>query len=173
MCLSFFLIVGFKLFKNADYEIPKSEQAVNTVLGQTKAILKKRYKIDPVATNVAMPGGIIKLLGLDFQIVGPLNKERIREILIDCTQELLNKVNTNPQIKPYLEQYPFTIKNIEINLFIVDSTRREINHPEIGIARISEGQLNYLTLMYTGIPQKINDSSESYEEAITKIEEQN
>ena len=138
ICLSFFFTVGFKLFKNADYEIPKSEQAVKAVLGQTKAILKKRYKLDPVATNVAMPGGVIKLLGLDFQIVGPLKKERIREILIDCAQELLNKVNTNSQIKPYLEQYPFTIKNVEINLFIVDSTRREINHPEIGIASIQK-----------------------------------
>ncbi len=157
--------------KNADYEIPKSEQAVNAVLGQTRAILKKRYKkIAPIATNVAMPGGVIKLLGLDFQIVGPLKKEKAREILTDLAQELLNKVNSDPAIQPYLWQHPFSIKNIEINLFITDSSRREINHPEIGIATISEGQISYLTLTYTNTPQKISKTSESYEEAIIKIE---
>ena len=166
ICLSLFFTAGFKLSKDTNSRISKREQVTNGILNQAMVLLKKRYKIDPIATNVAMPGGVIRLLGLDFQIVGPLRQERIREILINSAQELLDLINTNSQIKPYLGQFPFTIKNIDINLFILDSDGREINHPEIGIATISEGQLEYLTLAYAEIPKKISESSEPYEEAL-------
>jgi hypothetical protein len=173
ICLIFFLIVGFNLFKNSDYQTPKSEQAVNKILNQTANILKHRYNMKPIATNVAMPGGIVKLLGLDFQLLGPLEKEKIRNILIDSAQELLKNINADAEIRPYLESYPFTIQNVEINLFLIDAKGSEINHPDIGIAGIAEGELDYLTLLYTDIPNQVTESKESYKDALDILEKKN
>ncbi|MFZ0565164.1 MAG: hypothetical protein WAM28_03165, partial [Chlamydiales bacterium] len=133
--------------------------------------LGSQYEMNPIATNVAMPGGIVKLMGLDFQICGPLTKENIRKILISSAQELLLNINSNTEIRPYLETYPFTIKNVEMNLFILDSSRIRLDHPHIGIAGIVDGGLDYLTLVsIENIPKKITESQETYEEAIKTLE---
>lgn len=170
-CVAFFVFMapifnpGFVVFGHADFEISESEQAIGTVFGQVSSSLKTRYEICPVATVVSMPGGIIKLLGLDFQIYGPLRKEEIRKVLIDSADELLHKINTNEQIRLGLEVYPFTIANIEINLFIIDRSRREITDPDIGIASLSRGEISYLTLTWDGIPETVSEQTEFYEEA--------
>jgi len=129
--------------------------------------LKKKYKINTIATNISMPGGIVKLLGLDFQVQGPLSKEEIRKILIALVQDFLVSVNSNEKIKPYLENYPFEIKNIEITLFFIDSQRMELLDPNIGIAKVSSGSLSYKILAKTnGILSIKSLSKESYEEAL-------
>lgn len=165
----FIITTGFTLFKNSNNQIPDDEKVVNELLKHTALQLQKKYKMNPIATSVAMPEGVIKLLGLDFQICGPLNKEEIRKILIDSAHELLTNINTNTKIKSYLANYPFTIKDVEINLFIVDANRREIKHPAIGIAGITRGELDYLTLFYTDIPNKVTECTESYEEAVALV----
>ncbi|MCW3109843.1 MAG: hypothetical protein JWQ09_4349 [Segetibacter sp.] len=114
-----------------------------------------------------MPGGIVKLLGLDFQMVGPLQKEEIRKLLIQLAQEFLIYVNSNEAIKPYLEHYPFEIKDIDIILFFIDSQGKELEDPKIGIAEISGGELSYETITTTdNIPSIKQRLKESYEEAL-------
>ena len=172
LCLLSFPILGFKLFKHQDPYIPKDEQAVNRILNEVACILKKKYKMDPIATEVSMPGGIVKRLGLDFQVRGPLSKEEIRKLLIEAAEQLLSTINMDMEVRPYLEIYPFTIKNVTISLFILDSTRRRVDHPYIGIASIRRGKLDYWTLVNkNNIPKRITESEESYDEAKEKLEQ--
>lgn len=164
---SILLLAGFKLFNDQEFKPSKCELSVNRILNKTSKILKDRYEMNPIATNVAMPGGIVKLMGIDFQIRGPLTKEEIRKILVDCAQELLSSINTDNEIEYYLKTNPFEINNIEINLFMLDSSRRRVNHPHIGIAGIRDGELDYLTLVTLGdVPKKISECQETYDEAI-------
>ncbi len=100
-----------------------------------------------IATNVSMPGGIVKLLGLDFQVRGPLLREEIRKILIESVHDFLVYVNSDAAVRPYLENYPFEIKNVEITLFFIDAQGLELDDPYIGIAGISRGRLDYQILI--------------------------
>jgi len=155
---------------NRRYEISENEKSVNNILYEIAYSFKKKYKLYPIATIVAMPGGIVKELGLDFQIIGPLSKDEIRRILINLAQEFLVFVNSDEAVRPYLENYPFEIKNIEITLFLKDSKGREIEDPHIGIAGISRGRLDYEILVITDIPKVISRVEESYEEALKALQ---
>lgn len=166
-----FLFMGFKLFEGSDYKIPKDEQIVNDLLNNAACLFKKKYKLLPIGTSVAMPSGVIKKLGLEFQLYGPESKEEIRKILINCSQELLNIINSNLEIRPYLECYPFTIDRIGIGLFINHKDNSGVDYPHIGIATIRKSKLEFLRLITTDIPNLKDTYVESYEDALKALEQ--
>lgn len=163
-----FLLIGFKISMSTD-QIPDSECVVNKLLGQIANHLSKKFNMNPIATNVAMPREVVKLLGLNFQLVGPLTKEELRKILVNSAQDFLSSINADKDIQSYLERIPFQINNIGITLFIIDSTGIEVDHPFIGIAKIREGKIEYLTLITTDIPNLKTEEKETYEEALKAL----
>lgn len=170
--LPFFLIGCSNNIDNIDRnKIPKSELAVNSLLTKIAEAFKEKYKIKPIGTNIAMPGGVVKLLGLEFQVQGTYPKERIREILISLVQDFQNFVNSDKEIKLYLLNYPFLINEIDITLYFVDSKGLQINYPNIGIAEAVEGDLTYKTLNRTSENYLFIQSrfTESYQEALKAI----
>ena len=168
--VSFLFICCRMLDSQNHYEIPQTEKAVNNLLHQIEISLTKKYKIKAIATDVSMPGGDVRLLGLDFAIRGPLSKEQIRKILIDLVQEFLANVNSDETVRPYLIHYPFKIENINITLFLKDAKGYGIDDPSIGIAEISRGILAYETIFRTdGMPSIKTAAEESYEEALKVV----
>ena len=62
------------------------------------AILTKRYNMRVISTT----GGLadcVNILGLGFQIRGPLSKERLRAIVIDGVEEFLTAINADVNIE--------------------------------------------------------------------------
>src|SRR5436190_1489273 len=62
----------------------------------------------------------VNLLGNDFRIKGPLSQEKLREILVDCVEGLLEALNGNEEIRPSLKTYPFNAEGVDIGIFISD-----------------------------------------------------
>ncbi|PJD93787.1 MAG: hypothetical protein CK425_12420 [Parachlamydia sp.] len=168
--LSFFLMsCETQNYQNGEDRSSRG-QVVNDLLYRIENSFEKKYKINAIATNISMPGGVVKLLGLDFQMLGPLSKEEIRKILITLSEEFLVFVNSDEAIKPYLKNYPFRIENIGITLFFIDSQRMDLDDPYIGIAEISRGFLEYKILItIDDIPSFKSTSKESYEEALEAL----
>ncbi len=147
-----------------------NEKAVNKLLSRLAKDFEKKYNIRPIGTNVAMHGGIVRMLGLDFQVLGPLSQEQIRKILIKLVQKFLEEINSDLILRPFLEKYPFKIEDINIILFFNDSKGYEIDDPYFGVAEIDGGELSYKTLAKNdGILNFVNEIYESYEEALTKL----
>ena len=169
--LMIFTLIGFTVIMPHE-EIPQSEQAVNRLLGKIASYLQKKYNMCPIATNVAMPRGVVKLLGLDFQIKGPLSKEELRKILINSVQDFLLFVNNNEDIQPYLENIPFEIKNINIIIFIVDSKGYGIENPHISNVDIRDDILEYQYIERTDIPRIKRREKESIDEALKLLQNQ-
>lgn len=72
-----------------------------------------------------------------------------------------------------LKNHLLTIKDIGITLFLIDSSGRDLDDPNIGIAKISKGELEYdiLITVYDDvikldIPKFKSIFKESYEESI-------
>lgn len=106
--------------------------------------LSKRYNMQVVGVGGGMAGSV-NVIGLSFQILGPLSKEKLREILVDCVEEFLAPINANENIRPFLKNYPFTEKEIVITIFIVDASGRNVYDPDVVVATAFNGKIWYYT----------------------------
>lgn len=109
--------------------------------------MAKKYAEQYAMTIVCDRAGLmhkVNLLGFDFQIRGPLSQEQLRKILIDCVEDLLNELNINEEIRPFLKTYPFTSKEVNIGIFIVDANGgKNVFYPSIGVARATKEKIVY------------------------------
>ncbi len=120
-----------------------------------------------------MPGGPVRELGLAFDTEGPFTKEYIRQLLIEFAHELLNQINSNEEFRPYLIKYPFTIENVQIIIYNSDKKGEMVFDPEIGVANIMLGKLNFRTYDPESEYCKTkNEFSETYEEALELLKKE-
>lgn len=161
--------MSFIFFGNT-LQIPRCEQVVNDLMSKSADFLSKKNKMRAVGITVSMPGGIVKSLGLEFDVVGPLTKEGIRKILVDSSDKFLCAINQDVDVRPYLECYPFTREMVDIVLFFYDKDHVGLKHPHIGIASIRGKKLHYKTLITIDkIPKIENEYVESEEEALEAL----
>lgn len=172
VCLLFCLFLSCESSHDQLFENRPAAKAVEDLLYRTEQSFEKKYKIRTIGTNIGMPGNVIGILGLQFQMLGPRSKKEIRNLLINLAQEFRLFVNNDEAVRPYLKNYPFELENIQIILFFNDSKGYEIDNPNIGIAQISYGKLVYRIMETTDIPRVINEYEESYEEALKAAEAQ-
>lgn len=165
-----FIFMSFLFLGNLHCQIPQNEQIVNKLMGKTAKLLSKKYQSRPVGVSVGMPGGVVKSLGLEFDVVGPLTKAEIRQILFNFSDDLLSAINNDTNIRPYLECYPFTRDRIKIVLYLYDKNHFDLEPPHIGMASIKRGKLEYLTLITVeGVLNVKNEYVETEEEAIRTL----
>jgi hypothetical protein len=157
---------------NQDY-ISDREKAVNKQMGYSAKMLSKKYNMRPCATTVAMPGGNIKYLELEFTICGPLQQDVIREILINSIHDFLNNINDDSMLCFYLKNGCMNISEVGITLFLRDKNNYPIHEPDIGIASISKGEVEYIRRDPKEISIKgMKITEESYEEALQILNSQ-
>jgi hypothetical protein len=157
--------VGNILF--GGYPMPKSEQAVNDFLSKAIHSFKQKYPYKAIGENTAMPEGIVKLIGLSFDVEGPLDRKEIRRILLEMGIEFIKWINEDETIRPYLETYPVSVNNIDISIFLYDANSSQLRDPYIGYATIGYGQIRYSVKdERDGIPFTKHEYTETYEEAL-------
>ena len=148
------------------YQPSKGEQLVNSTLAKTAKIIKEKYPLNPCGSGAAMPGGPIQELILCFDTKYPLTKEQLRELLIKTGTELVNQVNENQEIQPFLKEPPFTIKNVQIIIYNHDKEGRSLVDPHISNAQIVQGIFTYSTIDSEDTFKYKSESTETYEEAL-------
>lgn len=156
---------------NSKHISPPYVEMASKIRSEIAQKLAKRYNMKIFGIGGGM-ADCVNFLGLDFQIRGPLTKEQLRRILIDSVQELLNAINENEQIRPYLKNYPFTEKEISITLFIKDPNGNKIYDPEIGIASAGQGTMYYYTDDKENLYVYKQEIEEDYETALKIVLEE-
>ena len=140
------LIAACYIINNCNRYVPEEYIVISQqIRADVATTLTKRYPM----RIIGITGGLansVNILGLSFQIKGPLSKERLREIIVDCVEEFLTPINANERLRPFLKNYPFTANEIEIEIYIVDETGRRLYDPEIMFAGESNGTLRYRTV---------------------------
>ncbi|MDP1880486.1 MAG: hypothetical protein Q8K60_06070 [Parachlamydiaceae bacterium] len=152
-----------------EYHPSKGEQLVNSILGKTAKIIKEKYNLKPFGAGTAMPGGPIQELTLCFDTKSSYTKDQLRELLINAAQELLEQVNQNKEIQEFINEPPFTIKNIQIIIYNHDRKGRSLKDPDISNAQILQGILNYSTIDPEDSFKYKNEYEENYEEALKVV----
>ena len=146
-----------------DYIPPRYVVVANEVLKEMEDKLSQQYHMRVISNTAGLMENV-NLLGLGFQIRGPLTQEQLRVILVGCVEAFLSAVNSNEEIRPHLNTYPFTAGGIDIGIFVIDSNGRGLSVPNIAIAQASRGTLDYITIDRTNGHK--NRVSETYEEAV-------
>lgn len=147
----------------------KGEQLVNSLSAKAAKNIKQKYHLRPSGVGVAMPGGPIQEVTLCFDTKNSYTKEELRELLIKSSNELLREISENLEIQDFLKTKPFNIENIEIVIFNHDVNGYGLKDPQISVASISQGKLNYLTKDPKDTFKYKNEYEESYEEALKAL----
>ena len=106
------IILLFGCAQHSDHEI-----IIDKIINKTEKQLKKEKDLFMIGTGGQMMGDI-QLARISFQYFHLVNLEEARALLVYTIQTFLKNINDNKEVRPYLHNYPFTTKNIEIKIFI-------------------------------------------------------
>jgi hypothetical protein len=167
----FIFLIFFSFFvAKACNSSSESSKAVHTVMSKVARLLEARYQFRTVGTVEFGYKGNYSLIGLYFAKVNPMSKEEGREIIVDCVNTLLNAINSDPQIQPFLKKIPFTASDIKIKIFIFTAEGKDVFYPEIQVFSATNGKIYYSTNApnHNGY---YTEESETFEEAVKIVEE--
>jgi len=168
----FFVVLSGCIFRTIEIKTTKAGHIVHSLLDRVSDELQDKYQMIDYGTSIAMPEGVLNKLGLCFKIYRVVTIEEARSIVVDCTLKLLNEVNQDPAVRPLMREYPFTLDNITIALFMFQSDGRVVFYPDICIADSNRGFVGYKTK----VPKKeygyYSESRESFAEAQKILQEQ-
>jgi hypothetical protein len=109
----------------------------------------------------------IKMLALSFCYYEPVEEEKARELLLIAINELISAVNEDERIRPYLHNYPFDARNVEIAIFLHNPDGSKTSEGKFRVISATDGILEYQiddprSVLFTTLFE------ETYEEAIEK-----
>ncbi len=111
----------------------------------------------------------IEMLALSFQCLREVDLNTARELIVYSVQTLMAEVNENEEIRPYLKNYPFTSKNVEIRIFCYQPDASNVALHKLEIISSINGIIKY----YPRGPDKYKMEepilTETYEEALSII----
>jgi hypothetical protein len=171
----FVCLYGCSDFKNSTGYKPtpesiEREKLANKITAQVAAKLKKDRGLSPIGFGGRTSNGV-QMLALSFLHYQPITIENGRELLVTCVQEFTKAVNQEKPIRPYLKNFPFTSKNVEIRIFLqnIDGSQRTTG---LNVISALEGILNYDIRNPDG-PLFITLLEETYDEAVQKLNADN
>lgn len=172
------LLFSYMLLQSLSYSMaahqsPHYVELANKAQNEIAKTLSKKYDMRVIGDYAALFERVNEL-GLRFNINGPLSKDELRYILIGCIKEYLCYINSDEEIRPYLKDYPFTSKNIDISIFVYGLEKKNFNlyYPEIAVASTYIGNLYYQTYGPENEFQYKTTEKETYEEALAIVKKQ-
>ncbi len=159
----FFLMIGCS--QAEDYPT-----LARQVRSQTANQLEKERDLFCVGTGGQMMGDI-QAIELEFQYFHLVNLEESRELLVHAIRTFLKNINDNKELRPYLHNYPFTTKNIEITIWILQPDGHYPPQGDIKCIYLEDGTLKYELVAPEKFTPRPVLHEETYEEALKVLAE--
>ena len=90
------------------------------------------------------------MMSMGFNYYKVIDIDEARRLLVYCAEEYLTAINGDEKVRPYLHNYPFTAKNIEIEIVFRNPDGSKVARDKINIAAADEGKMIY----YVDVPEK-------------------
>ena len=110
----------------------------------------------------------VRMMAMSFSYDHEITIEQGRELLIYCVEKYLSAINFNEEIRPYLKNYPFEPKNIEINIFVHQPNHHNVSVGAISVVGAIKGILDY-NVRQVGPPVIKQVYKETYQEALEML----
>ncbi|KPK33082.1 MAG: hypothetical protein AMS24_02180, partial [Chlamydiae bacterium SM23_39] len=102
----------------------------------------------------------------------PYDIDKARELLVYAAEVFLNEFNSFEKIRPYLANYPFTSKNIDLSIFFHDEKNNSYASPHLTYVFLGYGEtVNYVKKNENNQFQTVHE--ETYEEALAIVNKNN
>lgn len=110
------------------------------------------------------------IIDIPFTSFDRLSIDEARILYVNIMEQLLNDINHDVDIRPYLQSYPFTIEGPRLRINFQDRlTRDSIEKPFVESMSLSNGKINYMGLEKQKYDHFISLHKESYSEAYEKV----
>ncbi|MBI5272425.1 MAG: hypothetical protein HY861_00390 [Chlamydiia bacterium] len=149
------------------YQLSTKQQLADTNIKRVAIKLKNEFGLIPCGTAGQMMHQI-QMLGLMFDYRQSADIEAGRKLLIAAIQELISAVNADEQLRPYLNNYPFCPKNIEIEIYLQNHDGSRVDGGRLSVITARKGILEY---KIAGIDPRAFSQvilTETYEEALAR-----
>jgi hypothetical protein len=97
-----------------------------------------------------------------------LKIEEARKDMVDIINKYLQEINQKKELRPFLRNYPFNAKNIEITLFVMTEKADNPPHGFLDVIKAEEGVISYYTAPFSVKSEPILE--ETFEEALEKVQ---
>ncbi len=104
--------------------------------------MEKDYGIKCIGSGGSMPYDV-KKINMMFVAYQKSDCEEARRLGVAAVQKLLQHVNQHEKIRPYLHQYPFTEKNLWINIFFYDDKNQYHLDDTVAVISLLSGKIIY------------------------------
>ncbi len=164
--------VGILAYQRTSYILHKppktnKQKLANEIRHKVALQVKQETGLRPVGTMGQMLHEIQKL-GLSFYYYQPVDIVEGRKLLIKAVDTMLQEINSDTRIHPYLIRYPFMPRNVEMTIFLRNPDGRDVAPGTLRIIEAIDGCFCYQidnpkTNRFTTIYK------ETYEEALQRL----
>ncbi len=151
-------------FNPMQHELSDKEKIADRITANTAKKLKKEKNLLLIGTG----GGMlyqIDMLAMSFCLYQEVDLTSARDLIVFAVNEYLTAINKSQDIRPYLDQCPFTAKNVEIRIFVHGPGGCELPPGKIDSINCIEGVVKYRHS--SDLSRPIH--KETYDEALSKI----
>lgn len=172
LCTLFLALIGSGLlFYNPS--LPKEDVLSDRLIVNTGKKLGKKYNMKITDIGGGSDDGIW-LISVGFARYGepPVTVDEGRRMIVDCIEEYLKDVNSDKEIRPYVKNYPFKPKNLDIAILNYTADYKSIEDPYLCCILFVQGKILYLT---KGANQRYgykSEISETYDEALAILKQE-
>lgn len=129
-------------------------------------LIGQKYRMSPCGVGGGVNNGVW-LMSISFDRYDiELSQEEARRLIVKCVNEILERVNTDTKLRPYLKIYPFKAKNLNIVIINHHANGHDVFFPSIGMMSCYEGKMGYFTYDETEICRYKSEKYETYDEAV-------
>lgn len=160
VAVGFFLLIGYMaITENKKTSEPIYCKYVDEISHEFLVLAKTKYGLTCSGSGGALMDRVnVISLSLDSR-EQDFDIKRARRLIIDCSEDYLERVNNNEEIRPYLSHFPFTEKGIRFSISF-----RNPQDDAIKLAFLSQGNVVYSVIDPDQKPY-VTKHKETYEEA--------
>ncbi|HEU64351.1 MAG TPA: hypothetical protein ENH96_03045 [Chlamydiae bacterium] len=158
--------MSFKSLSKYDYKNePKYVHLADNIINKTANELKNEKRLHLIGHGGSLMYDV-KKLGISFVSIDEITIEEGRKLIQYCAQKFLSNINSNEQIRPYLNTVPFEAKDIDVAISFKERDMGK-NH-----------SIDFISMHYGKIVYDISDKEETlktvheetYDEALKIVE---
>jgi hypothetical protein len=160
----FFFLALVIIMISCDNETPNYIKLAHKIINQEAKKLEKEKGLVLIGTGGRMMDDIEEMY-MGFQYFKEVDLDTARKLLVYCIEKYLSAINSDEKVRPYLHNYPSTVKNVEIGIWFYKPDRTNLSWGKIYYVSAINGVLSYY------IKPSKNQSreaicEETYEEAL-------
>jgi hypothetical protein len=121
---------------------PDYEKIADAITAKTAQKIRKEKGLIPIGTGGGMMEDI-EMMAISFNYYKEVDFDTARRFVVYCVEEYLTAINSSEKVRPYLHNYPFTAKNVEIRIFFYKPDRRDPPLGSITVASSIAGNVRY------------------------------